>query len=55
MAEKTKTVYHPTFSDVTHEVAEKDAGQWKDAGWRFTPIADDKTETTTAKAEPSKG
>ena len=50
---KTKTVFHPVFSDVSKEIDEHDAGAWKDAGWRFTPLGETKTET--AKAEPAKG
>lgn len=34
-----RTVYHPIFSDVSFEVGEVAAQEWKAAGWRFTPIA----------------
>lgn len=35
-----RTVYHPTFRDVTREVPSDVEKDWKAAGWRFTPIPD---------------
>jgi hypothetical protein len=33
------TVYHPTFPDVTVEVANKAAAdEWADSGWRKSPL-----------------
>lgn len=38
----TRTVYHPTFRTVTREVPKDNEKDWKAAGWRFTPIPEDK-------------
>lgn len=37
-----RTVYHPTFRGVTRVVAKDVEQDWKDAGWRYTPIPEDK-------------
>lgn len=50
-AKATKVVYHPSITGVSYEVADSDAGSWKDAGWRFTDPA---KSTTTTKAADSK-
>jgi len=39
MAEnKTVTVYHPAFENVSQEVPAADVESWVDAGWRKTPV-----------------
>lgn len=35
------TVYHPTFPEVSNEVADKDVKDWTEQGWRKTPLNDD--------------
>jgi hypothetical protein len=45
----TRTVYHPTFRNVTREVDEAREKDWKAAGWRFTPIRD---KAPTPEPEP---
>lgn len=49
MADK-RTVYHPTFPDVTRVVSSDVEKDWKAAGWRFTPIPDPEPE---AAPEPA--
>lgn len=51
----TRTVYHPTFPDVTREVDQDVEKDWKAAGWRFTPIPKDKAAEPAEDAPAEAG
>ena len=49
----TRTVYHPTFRNVSREVPDDAEKDWKAAGWRFTPIRDRKPEPAPEPEAPA--
>lgn len=38
---QSRTVYHPTFPDISREVAADDVEAYRATGWRLTPIKSD--------------